>query len=223
MSEPIRVLIVDDHEIVRSGVKVVLGETTDIRVVGECSSGKKAVELAKQLRPDVVLMDLTLPDLDGIEATRAALAAVPTAHVLMLTMQTAEECLLHGMEAGASGYLAKTEAATELPDAVRTVARGDVYLRPAAARILAKRLVTEDPLEAERRRFSSLTERERGVLRMVAMGYSAPEIGAKLAISPKTVDTYKQRIENKLDIQHRSGFVQVAYRLGLLGQAEWSA
>jgi DNA-binding NarL/FixJ family response regulator len=138
--------------------------------------------------------------------------------VLVLTMHSEEEYLVPLLEAGAAGYLVKSAADRELVDAVRAVARGDVYVRPAAARVLAKGLTQKDPRQAERDRFERLTERERDVLRLTAQGYSAPEIGERLFISPKTVDTYKQRIQEKLGFGHRSDYVQFALKLGLLSQ-----
>jgi len=138
--------------------------------------------------------------------------------VLVLTMHAEDEYLVPLLEAGAAGYLVKSAADRELVDAVRTVARGELFVRPSAARVLAKGLTRKDPLAAERERFEKLTERERDVLRLTAQGYSAPEIGEKLFISPKTVDTYKQRIQEKLGLMHRSDYVQLALKLGLLAE-----
>src|SRR5205085_8576263 len=133
-----------------------------------------------------------------------------------LTMHAEEDYLVPLMEAGAAGYLVKSAADRELVDAVRAVAHGDVYVRASAARVLAKNLTKKDPAQNDRERFEKLTERERDVLRFVARGYSAPEIGEKLFISPTTVDTYKQRIQEKLGLAHRSDYVQLALKLGLL-------
>ena len=143
----------------------------------------------------------------------------PETRVLVLTMHAEEEYLVPLLEAGAAGYLMKSAADRDLVDAVRAVAHGDVYVRPSAARALAKGLTRKDPAKEERDRFEKLTQRERDVLRLVAQGFSAPEIGKRLFISPKTVDTYKQRIQEKLGIAHRSDYVQMALRLGLLQQA----
>jgi DNA-binding NarL/FixJ family response regulator len=134
-------------------------------------------------------------------------------------MHTEDDYLVPLLEAGAAGYLVKSAADRELVDAVRAVAHGDVYVRPGAARVLAKNLMKRDPAATERERFDKLTQRERDVLRFVAQGYSAPEIGEKLFISPKTVDTYKQRIQEKLGFAHRSDYVQLALKLGLLSEA----
>jgi len=131
-------------------------------------------------------------------------------------MHAEQEHLVPVMEAGASGYVLKTEADRELVNAIRAVAHGDVYLRPSASRVLARRLVTKETEHSDHDRYARLTDRERAVLRLVGQGFSAPEIGDRLFISPKTVDTYKQRIHEKLGLAHRSQYVQFAFRLGLL-------
>ena len=172
--------------------------------------------MAERLKPDVMVMDISLGDTDGMAVTRQLVAKGLPSRVLALTMHAEEDYLVPMLEAGAAGYVLKTAADKELIDAVRTVARGEVYVRPDAARILAKGYTRKDPLHEERQRFEKLTERERDVLRLTAQGFSAPEIGEKLFISPKTVDTYKQRIEDKLGLGHRHDYVQFALRLGLL-------
>ncbi|MBX9929397.1 MAG: response regulator transcription factor [Gemmatimonadaceae bacterium] len=212
----IRVLLVDDHAVVRAGVKAVLASARDIDVVGEASSGAEALTMAERFNPDVVVIDLSLGDMDGGEATKQLAARGSTAKVLVLTMHPEEDYLVPMLEAGASGYLPKTVADKELVAAVRAVAHGDVYVRPEAARILAKGYTRKDPMAAERQRFEKLTDRERDVLRLTAEGYTAPEIGERLFISPKTVDTYKQRIQDKVGLSHRHEYVQFALRLGLL-------
>lgn len=215
-TDVIRVLLADDHRVVRAGLRAVLGTTRDITVVGEASNGREAVSMAALVKPDVVVMDLAMPELDGIAATKAIVAGDPGVRVLVLSMHAEQEYLVPVMEAGAAGYLLKTEADRELVNAVRAVAHGDVFVRPAAARILAKRFVGRDEESSDKDRYARLTDRERDVLRLVGQGYSAPEIGDRLLISPKTVDTYKQRIHEKLGLAHRSQYVQFAYRLGLL-------
>jgi len=222
----IRVVLVDDHQIVRAGLKAVLSSARDIVVVGEGASGREALTLAERLDPHVLVMDLSMPEMDGLSATRelqrlAADRARPadepeTRRVLVLTMHTEDEHLVALLEAGAAGYLLKTVAERELVDAVRTVAAGDVYVQPTAARALARGLARRDGNAEERTRFEKLTDREQVVLRMVAEGYTAPEIGEHLSISPKTVDTYKQRIGEKLGLTHRTDYVKFALKLGLL-------
>ena len=215
----IRVVLADDHAVVRAGLKAVLGAARDIDVVGEASNGKEAIALAQRFHPDVIVMDLSMSEMDGMTATKALAASEDEAgapRVLVLTMHEEEEYLVPLLEAGASGYLVKSVADRELVDAVRTVARGEVYVRPGAARVLARSLKKKEEHAGERARYERLTERERDVLRLVAAGYTAPEIGEKLFISPKTVDTYKQRINEKLGLTHRADYVRLALKLGIL-------
>lgn len=217
-SDLIRVVLADDHTVVRAGLKAVLGTAKDIDVVGEAKDGREAVALVDRFKPDVVVMDLSMAGMDGTAATKEIVAKGVSTRVLILTMHPEEDYLVPLLEAGAAGYLVKSAADRELVDAVRAVAKGDVYVRPTAARVLAKGLTKKDPHQVDRERFEKLTERERDVLRLTAQGYSAPEIGERLFISPKTVDTYKQRINEKLGLSHRADYVQFALRLGLLAQ-----
>jgi two-component system, NarL family, response regulator NreC len=214
----IRVVLADDHTVVRAGLKAVLGTAKDIDVIGEAKDGKEAIALVDRFHPDVVVMDLSMAGMDGTAATKEIVAKGSGTRVLILTMHPEEDYLVPLLEAGAAGYLVKSAADRELVDAVRAVAKGDVYVRPSAARVLAKGLTRKDPQQADRDRFEKLTDRERDVLRLTAQGYSAPEIGERLFISPKTVDTYKQRINEKLGLAHRADYVQFALRLGLLSQ-----
>lgn len=212
----VRVILADDHTVVRRGLKAVLGTAKDIEVIGEAKNGREAIALVERFKPDVLVMDLDMDEMGGTEALKEIVAKALPVRVLILTMHAEEEYLVPLLEAGAAGYLVKSVADRELVDAVRAVARGDLYVRQSAAHVLAKRLTRKDPAQAERERYEKLTERERDVLRYIAQGYSAPEIGEKLFISPKTVDTYKQRIHEKMGLSHRSDYVQLALRLGLL-------
>lgn len=212
----ITVILVDDHAVVRAGLKAVLGSAKDIQVIGEGSNGKDAVSLASRLDPDVIVMDLSMAEMDGAEATRALIASKTRGRVLILTMHAEDSYLIPLLEAGASGYLVKSAADRELVDAVRAVAKGDVYMQPSAARALASNIQRKAEHADERTKYDKLTEREQDVLRLVARGFSAPEIGEKLFISPKTVDTYKQRINEKLSLAHRSDYVDFALKLGLM-------
>jgi len=218
LTDLIRVVLADDHTVVRAGLKAVLGTAKDIDVVGEARDGKEAVALVERFKPDVVVMDLSMAGMDGTAATKEIVAKGLATRVLILTMHPEEDYLVPLLEAGAAGYLVKSAADRELVDAVRAVANGDLYVRPTAARVLAKGLTRKDPHQVDRERFEKLTERERDVLRLTAQGYSAPEIGERLFISPKTVDTYMQRINEKLGLSHRADYVQFALRLGLLAQ-----
>jgi len=214
----IRVVLVDDHSVVRAGLKAVLGTAKDIEVIGEGSTGKDAISLAERLDPDVIVMDLSMGEMDGAEATKELVGKKTRGKVLILTMHAEDSYLVPLLEAGASGYLVKSAADRELIDAVRAVAHGDVYMQPSAARALAQRIQRRAEHADERTMFEKLTEREQNVLKFVARGYSAPEIGEKLFISPKTVDTYKQRINEKLGLAHRSDYVDFALKIGLLAE-----
>lgn len=216
--DEIRVLLADDHAVVRAGLKAVLGTAKDIVVIGEARNGREAVDAAVRLNPHVVVMDLSMDVLDGVSATRELRQLNPEARVLILTMHAESEYLIPALDAGASGYLVKSAADRELVDAVRSVANGGQYLQAAAARTLAKELKRREGFHSEREQFNSLSDRERDIVRFVAAGYSAPEIGERLNISPKTVDTYKQRVGEKIGLTHRADYVKLAVKLGLLGE-----
>jgi DNA-binding NarL/FixJ family response regulator len=211
---PIRILLADDHAILRAGLRALLGAEPDMQVVGEAADGQEAVALALRLRPDVVVMDLAMPGMDGLTATRRITAQLPATRVLVLTMQAEDKYLLQVLEAGGAGYVRKRSAETDLLEAIRVVHRGEVYLYPSATRLL---------LEAYRRRErpggvreSLLTEREQEVLQLTAAGYSNTEIARRIYLSPKTVDTYRQRIMEKLGLHHRAELVRYALDQGLL-------
>jgi two-component system, NarL family, response regulator NreC len=162
------------------------------------------------------VLDLDMPQMDGAQVTKALVAAKSPVRVLILTMHDEDEYLVALLESGAAGYLVKNAADRELADAVRAVAAGDTYVQPSAARALARQLTQRTQRSDERQQYEALSERERDVLALVAGGYSASEIGEKLFISPKTVETYKQRVSEKLGLSHRSDYVQLCLRLGLL-------
>ena len=215
MPEQIRILLVDDHAVLRAGLRALLEAEPGFMVVGEAGTGEEGVMKAKQLRPHVVVMDLSMPGMGGLEAVREISALGQDIRTLVLTMHGEEEHLLPVLEAGGSGYVNKRSADEELIEAIRTVAGGDVFLYPSGARLLLRGLKQktdpgeEDPLD-------KLTDREREVLSYTVEGFSSSEIGKKLFISPKTVDTYRARIMEKLDLHHRSELVRFALRKGLL-------
>jgi two-component system, NarL family, response regulator NreC len=215
---PVRVLLVDDHAVLRAGIRALLAATPDIDVVGEAANGTEAVTLATALQPDLVVMDLDMPAGGGAEATRALMELVPPPRVLILSMHTEEEQLVPLLECGANGYLAKDAAERELVEAIRVVASGDTYVRPHVARLLAASFRRKGQPDEQRKRYESLSVREQTVVRLTAEGYNGPEVGHQLGISPKTVDTYKQRIEEKLGITHRTEYVRFAISLDLLAK-----
>jgi DNA-binding NarL/FixJ family response regulator len=210
----LRILLADDHAVLRAGLHALLVAERDLEVVGEAADGREAVALAEELRPDVVVMDISMPIMNGLEATREIAARLPETHVLALTMHAEEQYLLQVLEAGGAGYVLKRSADTELMRAIRAVARGEAFVYPDALRLL----LAKYPRDGNRRgaRHHQLSEREEEVLRLTAEGYSNHEIATELAISTKTVDTYRQRIMEKLDLHHRAELVHYALDRGLL-------
>lgn len=214
MSEGTRILLVDDHAMFRAGIRALLEAEGRLQVVGEASSGDEAVDRVRELKPDVVVMDLSMPGSNGLEATRRIAALELDTKVLVLTVHAEEEYLVPVVEAGASGYLTKTSADNDLIEAIKVVARGEVYLPPKATTLLLQRYKASESEEGAG--LHDLSTREQEVLALTAEGYSSREIGKKLFISPKTVDTYRSRIMDKLGLNHRSELVRFALRVGLL-------
>ncbi|MEM7415265.1 MAG: response regulator transcription factor [Gemmatimonadota bacterium] len=210
----IRILLVDDHAMFRAGIRALIEAEPRLEVVGEAASGDEAVDRVRELKPDVVVMDLSMPGSNGLEATRRIRALGVETNILVLTVHAEEEYLVPVVEAGASGYLTKTSADTDLLEAIRMVARGQVYLPPKAATLLLRRYQQAEGDTGPG--LDDLSAREQEVLGLTAEGYSSREIGEKLFISPKTVDTYRARIMQKLGLSHRSEVVRFALRVGLL-------
>jgi len=220
--QTIRLMLVDDHEVIRTGLKSYLESQPGLKVVAEASDGQEAIDRALEVRPDVILMDVTMPEMDGLEATRRLKALWPECLVLALTVHDDKFYFMEMLAAGASGYLTKQSAADELVQAIHTVAGGSVYLQPALARWLIEdyqRLVSEKPVPAlngEAVGLEVLSEREREVLEMVAQGQNNQEIGAKLELSPKTIARHRERIMNKLNLHSRTELVKFAIKTGLI-------
>ncbi|MDT8369761.1 MAG: response regulator transcription factor [Longimicrobiales bacterium] len=209
-----RILLVDDHAMFRAGIRALLEAEEHFDVVGEAASGDEAIDRVRELRPDVVVMDLSMPGTNGLEATRRIAALGYDTRVLILTVHAEEEYLVPVIDAGASGYLTKSSADRELVEALRVVGRGEVYLPPHATSLLLRRY--RDDGSGEGTGLKELSSREQEVLALTAEGFSSREIGEKLFISPKTVDTYRGRIMEKLKLNHRSELVKFALRTGLL-------
>ncbi|MFO0708407.1 MAG: response regulator transcription factor [Sandaracinus sp.] len=207
MSIRVRVLLVEDHTIVREGLKAMLALESDLEVVGEASDGNAAVKLAKELTPDVVVMDLSLPGLNGVDATGAIVAACPATRVLVLSMYGGPEHVRPAVRAGASGYLVKGTGVSELVSGIRAVAKGEPWFSHGITAILLR--------DADGGA-GSLTPREREVLRYVAEGLSSAEIARTLDLSVKTVESHRSRIMTKLDVTNAAGLVREAIRLGLV-------
>ncbi|HET8909640.1 MAG TPA: response regulator transcription factor [Ktedonobacterales bacterium] len=214
--EPIRVLLADDHTILRAGLRMMLSVQPDLEIVGEASDGRQAIVEAQRLQPDVILMDITMPELNGIEATRQVKKLLPETRVLVLTMHENEEYLFQVLRAGASGYILKEAADTELISAIRSVHAGRFYLAPPAQAMMVGDYMQRVRAGEERDSYSGLTEREREILKLVAEGYTNNQIGERLFISPKTVDTHRTHVMDKLNLHSRAELVKYAMRRGLL-------
>ncbi|MEV4075532.1 response regulator [Nonomuraea fuscirosea] len=219
---PIKVLLADDEGLVRSGFKVLLDLEDDITVVGEAVNGAQAVELARATRPDLVLMDIRMPKLDGIQAT-AQIAAIPgleQVRVLILTTYDTDEYVFDALQAGASGFLLKDAGPAELLHAVRVIAAGEALLAPRITRRLISQFATQRRIaQAAQHQLAVLTEREREVLTLVGHGLSNQEIGAELFLSPATARTHVSRAMTKLGARDRAQLVVIAYRTGLVTPA----
>jgi len=211
----IRVLLAEDHTIVRQGISALLRSEPDIAVVGEAADGLEALELAKKLIPDVVLMDIAMRNLNGLEATRKIKKLFPHTKVLVLTMYDNEEWIFQILKVGASGYLIKDSAMTELTSAIRAVHQGDSYLSPS----ISKKVIDEYIRKAEMGEKGGLEDllsgREREILQLIAEGHSVPQIASLLCISKKTVEAHKNHIMEKLNIRDKVGLVKYAIRTGL--------
>ncbi|MGH8713220.1 MAG: response regulator [Casimicrobiaceae bacterium] len=208
----IRVLLADDHAVVRDGLQVLLEAQADIEVVGGAANGHEVLRQALQLRPDVVVMDIAMPELNGVEATVRMHEACPSTQVLILSMHSTTEHIFRALQAGARGYLLKDSAGTEVVDAVRAVHAGRRYLSQKIAAAVI------DDYIAERHRTSpldSLSHRERQILQLIAEGKSSAEVGALLFLSPKTVDTYRSRMMHKLGIGDLPNLVKFAIQHGV--------
>lgn len=211
----IRLLVVDDHPVVRAGLRTLLGAQPDMEVVGEAHDGATALERAAQLRPDVVVMDITMEGMGGLAATRELKRQIPETKVLVLTMHENEEYLRQMLEAGATGYVLKQAVDTELAVAIRAVHRGEMFLYSSFTRVLLGDLGQGEETE-ERHSYDLLSPREQEVLRLVALGYTNQQIADELFLSVKTVETYRARVMEKLSLKSRSALVRYALRHGLL-------
>ncbi|GAA4949925.1 response regulator [Actinoplanes utahensis] len=216
--QPLRVLIVDDDDLMRAGLRAVLSSDDTIIVIGEAADGREAVELARRVAPDVVLMDVRMPQLDGVTATRQLAAAAPDVRVLILTTFEDDDYIFGALTAGASGFLLKRTRPEQLIEAIHTVAAGDSLLSPSVTRTVIDRMASAappDPTAAEQR-LRELTARERDVLRLVARGRSNLEIAGDLFVEESTVKTHMKRILGKLKLRDRAQAVIVAYETGLV-------
>jgi two-component system, NarL family, response regulator NreC len=215
-SGKIRVLLADDHEIVRQGVKMILTAEPDIEVVGEAEDGRQAVEMATRLKPDVAVLDISMPGIDGIQATRHIKAALPNVHILALSMHDDDTYVFQMLKVGGSGYVLKRAAATDLVQAIRAVRRGKAFLYPAVAKAVVADYLKRVESGEGRETYDGLTEREREILTLVAEGTTNQDISEKLYISIKTVQTHRTHIMEKLGLHDRTMLVRYAVRKGLI-------
>ncbi len=230
---PIRVLLADDHDILRQGLKLLLSLQQEMQIAGEARTGREAVDMVQDLQPDVVVMDITMPDMDGLEACRLIRSQYPSTQVLILTMHESEGYFLQALRMGAAGYLVKKAAPSDLHMAIHAVAHGDAFLYPGLAKALIRAYVTDSSdttpaaLQQDKARASSLaqelrnlTPREIEVLKLVAEGHTSQEIADQLVLSIKTVQAHRANIMEKLGLRDITQLVRFAIRYGLISLAE---
>lgn len=223
---PITILLVDDHDVVRTGLRSFLNTQQDVQVVAEARNGEEALQRAEEVKPDLVIMDITMPGMDGMDATRKLKARNPDCLVLALTVHEDKQYFMEMLSAGASGYITKQAAADDLVAAIRAVASGQVYLQPALARWLLEdyqRLAKQEQTQAKPVEngepavgLDALSQREREVLELVGQGWNNQQIGKQLELSPKTIARHRERIMNKLNMHSRTELVKFAIRTGLI-------
>lgn len=211
-----RLLLVDDHAVVRSGLRMLLEGQRDVEIVGEAGTAAEALQAAEQLQPDVILMDIGLPDKSGIETTREIKMHFPKVSVVALTIHEDEEYFFKMLDAGASGYVPKRAAPDELLTAIRAAAAGEVYLYPSLAKLLVQDYLSADRPPEEKSNLDGLTGREGEVLTYLAEGASNEQIAAALVISPKTVERHRENIMHKLNLHSRAELVRYAIRKGII-------
>jgi len=214
--QKIRILLAEDHTIVRQGLSALLRSEPDMEVAGEASDGLEAIEMAKKLIPDVVLMDIAMRNLNGLEATRKIKKLFPHMKVLVLTMYDNEEWVFQILKAGASGYLIKDSAMTDLTSAIRAIHQGDSYLSPSISKKVIDEYIRKAEMGEKRGVEDLLSDREREILNLIAEGHSIPKIASILCISKKTVEAHKTHIMEKLNIHDKVGLIKYAIRTGLI-------
>jgi two-component system response regulator NreC len=213
--DPIKVILVDDHAVLRAGLRSLLDQQEDLMVVGEAETADEVFELVDSSLPQIVVMDLGMPGMNAFEAIKRLRQEYSQVKVIVLSMHKGREVVTKALEAGAEGYVPKSTAHTELLRAIHAVSQGENYLHPSAASVLVEAM---RGTQGEMVLLETLSERELEVLNFTARGYTSREIGSKLSISPKTVDTYRHRVMEKLQLEHRSELVELAFKSGLLGE-----
>ena len=211
---PIRILLADDHALVRAGIRALLQKIAGVQVIGEAENGLEALELIKKFKPDIALLDIAMPELDGLAVAARVTAECPEVRVIMLSMHSDQEYVMRALRAGAKGYLLKGARISELELAVTAVARGETYLSPAAAVHLVDDVIQR--ANGESRPLDRLTQRQRQVLQLIAEGRTRKQIAQALKISAKTVDTFRAQLMEELDIHDVAGLVRFALGVGLI-------
>ena len=212
----IRLLLVDDHDVVRTGIKMLLESHKDLVIVGEAGDGAQAIAMSRSLQPDVIVMDLTLPDISGIEVTRQLKTESPEQAIIALTIHEDEQYFFEMLQAGASGYVPKRAAPGDLVTAIHTAHKGEIYIYPSLTKTLVNDFLGRDNLEGEGNAIEGITSREAVVLKLVAEGLSNEIIGEQLAISKHTVARHREKIMRKLGLHSRSELVKYAIRKGMI-------
>jgi two-component system response regulator NreC len=212
----IKVLIVDDHTLVRQGIRSLLALAADIEIVGEAADGREAIEKVRQLAPDIVLMDLAMPNMGGLEATRRIRRECPVTKVIAVTQYDDSEYVIPVIEAGARGFVTKMASPLELASAIQAVYRGDSFLSPSAAAALVEECQLKTGAEGEKDSYQLLTDRERETLKLIAEGHTAREIAEVLVVSPKTVEWYKTNLMSKLNLHNTADLIKYAIRKRLV-------
>jgi len=223
MSDQTSVLIVDDHPLFREGLKTIISRHPGYEVAGEAGSGREALRLAEELRPDLVIMDISLPDVSGIDLTRQIRQLIPQARILMVSMHAQPEYIAEAFQAGATGYVVKESAAARLLQGLEAVTRGEYFLDGLVARQVVE-ILMEGPAKADKpanAAYQTLTRREQEVLVLLAEGLSAKEVGARLFISPKTVENHRAKIMGKLGLHSAIDLMRYALKYGLIDADRW--
>lgn len=216
MNIPTRVLLADDHAVLRAGLRLLLTGQNEFEVVAEASTGSEALSLAEKLQPDLILLDLSMPGLGGLDVLPTLHKIVPSAKVLILTMHDDPQYLRQALKHGASGYVLKKAADAELISAIHIVLRGEMYVHPSMTRVLLEDILPDANVMGGELSWASLSEREQEVLKMVALGHTSAEIADQLSLSAKTVETYRARGMEKLGLRTRAALVKFALQEGLI-------
>lgn len=215
-NQNIKILIVDDHEVVRSGIKMLLANHPRFNIVAEARNGKETLFLTRKIHPEVIIMDITLPDISGIETTKLIKKDFPDIHIIALTIHEDEEYFFEMLEAGSSGYVPKRAAPEDLIDAINTVISGEIYLYPSLTKLLVIDFLQRQKNNMENRIIQSLTPRENEIMELIANGYTNDEIAQMFSISKHTVARHRENIMQKLDLHNRSELVRYAIRKGII-------